>query len=258
MGDRISKIESRLDLLLKMIERFEDTICTKDDPYGILLVLFFERFSEHAQSVRRLTDSRDHILIARSIIEGGVILKWVIQPKDFEERKKRSKKYFDINYITLIERLEAQGKKDDPQYKEIIETVKNLVMGSEGLLSGKDRDNLQKGLPLSFKQFIVRLTDKTLGQIIKDDESLDNGIYERNYNNMCGFHHWNVFYMLHTVTEEGYVRYGKTNEHDYEQSLMTAFFVLAEVSQHLSMNFNLKKEFEISQLASNLVQEMKR
>lgn len=253
MKDQISIIESHFELLLKIVKDFEKTKCAKDDVLGLLLVLFFQRFLEHSVSVRKLKDSRDHTLIARSILEGGIIMKWIMHPTDLEERKKRAFRYFRLRNVTFKERLDAQNRKEHAQHKK---TVESYLLNHKDLFDEKDYAKLQQGLPISFQSFIVRLTGKSLGKVVEEIKSLDKKVYSGNYSNMCGFHHWNPFYMMYSVSEDGQIQYGKTDEPELIQSFSTSFFILLETSYQLSIHKHLGKESEINKLGNNLTRAL--
>jgi hypothetical protein len=253
MKSRITIIESHLKLLQRIVYRFEETRCQMDDTTGFLLVLFFQRFLEHCDSVCKLKESRDHTLIARSILEGGVILKWVIEPDDLDERKKRASRYFLLRNVTFLERLEAQNRKEHAKHKK---TVRQHLLSHRDLFDEKDYERLKNGLPISFQQFIQRLTGKSLKKVIEGIKKLDNKIYSGNYSNMAAFHHWNPFYMEYSISKDGLIQYGKSNDHNYEQSLSAAFFILAETAKQLSIHRHLGREAEIIKLGQNLIEQL--
>lgn len=251
MNNRIERIEKTRSALLKLTTGFESVKCAKHDPLRILLVLFLQRFLEHSKSIQVLNESRDHLLIARSVIEGGVILKWILNSKKNSEKSSRARKYFELTSVVRKERADANGIELNADQKL---AIKKPILATQDLLSPGEYNNVSIDLPISFVDFLNRLTDgMSIASIIKDVKTLDRDIYNKNYNYMSGFHHWNAFYMFAKYEENGIVVFGNTDHaKEYELSLMSSLVVLAETALQLSVYAGLRKERKIFKLIDDL------
>ena len=255
MDSRNKNILTHYNELLKIVRNFGRTKCIKDDYLGIVLVSFFQRFLEHSKSVHSLSKSRDHLLIARSIIEGGLILKWILQPNDMTIQNERAEDYLVLSkFLARYQRVCAMGDKADPKYKEALraELLKDGYRLTKSLYK-----NIESGLPLPFDAYVKMLTGMSLKKLIETIDSLDPDIYYRNYGYMSGFHHWNSFYMSIKYANGQSTYGGETDkEAEYELSAMTALFVFAETAKQLSQHYQLEKEEKIKDIVLGLVKSL--
>lgn len=252
MDSRNKNILTHYNELLKIVRNFGRTKCIKDDYLGIVLVSFFQRFLEHSKSVHSLSKSRDHLLIARSIIEGGLILKWILQPNDMAIQNERAEDYLVLSkFLARYQRVCAMGDKADPKYKEALraELLKDGYMLTKSLYK-----KIESGLPLPFDAYVKMLTGMSLKKLIESIDSLDPDIYNRNYSYMSGFHHWNSFYMSIKNANDKITYGGEADkEAEYELSAMAALIVLCNTAGHLSLHFELRKEEKIKNLVFGLI-----
>jgi hypothetical protein len=249
--EKIKILKKSLDEVETATNNFHNTKCEKDDFYGLLLVIFFLRLKEHLVSIRLLEQTRDHLLVARSVVEAGLLMHWIGQPETKVEQSKRAKKYIHHQFVTYLERLQAMGDKANPEH---IKAIQNLLHKTEDILKPYEYNGLIFNEAIEILPLLERLTleedikIKTLRQLIDSLPHLDKGIYERNYNAMSGYHHWNMFHQHATINEEGVLFFCASQEIrdlDYSLSLKAITTVLAECAFRLSEYFSLGKESEI-------------
>lgn len=251
MNVQIDRIEKDTDKLIELTKGFDEVKCLTDDYLGMLLVGFFRRFKRHAKTIRLLSGDRDHLLIARSVIEGGFILRWVLEQASLEERKKRAKKYFDL--MERARYVSVQDSKDMIRL-ELIEALGQRLKEKNEILKKGEKEKIEKGEKISFSNFFKTLTGNDLRQFAESHKKdFDEKIYTKIYSYMSGFHHWNSYYMWVALSNDT-IDYNEETSHEreYVLSLMTAINVWGKCAIELSQRKRLDKEKRIFSLVNTL------
>lgn len=233
--DSLPHIIKTVRLLMKEAKKAEEIHCDFTDYYGLYLLKFTARFLQHSHSIIRLGKSKDCWLIARSALEGLVILNWISEK--VELRNDRAKRYALLSWkeeYSHLHNMEILGI--DPR------ELMTYSLAKEGLLKNIDSlglteqekknliDSISDDKKLKFIPFIQQLMDKTIKQsfeaylpLTKPD--IPEYFYILFYDTFSEYHHWNVR-TLFSVEVQGRVRFIHGGEGSLAFALEPAFLSL--------------------------------
>lgn len=247
----LPRIIRSVESLMKEVSVGEALKCDSTNNYEICLLKFSARFHEHATSIIALGKSKDGWLIARSILEGLVILNWISE--DVYKREERARKYI-LSALTE-EYLHLRKLKDIGinlptlnlygRIKSDIE--KNL---NDLGLSSENKKAFASDKEFNSEFFISRLTG--CGSIKKAFEKYlplekpkrPTYYYVLFYNFFSEYHHWNSRTLRANMVADRLL-YIHGGDDIYGHALEAAFVSLHRILTLLNEKFNLKKSKKI-------------
>jgi hypothetical protein len=225
--------------------------CNTTDSYGRILLVFAARFFGHTDSLLNLDASKDCLLIARSMIEGFVILLWVTE--DADKCQSRAEAYFHLGpieeYVHLHRLHNDLGISLDSftyiRTKQILSSVMARLP-----LNEKEREAIQRDQPIEHKHFIERLTGLSIKALFKKYLPLENPkrpeyYYVLFFNVLSDYHHWNSRVMPSLVTENELLHYCQEDEEYFALALEIAFRALHRVLFLANQHFELGRGLEL-------------
>lgn len=129
---------------------------SRADDFGFMCLCFLSRQVEHAESIRSLHPSRDTVLVARSMIEGAMMLLWAASDPS---RALRWRRFMSIENWRLVRRRETAGRRVPDSSRQRMKEALNQV-GSE-FLNTIARKHVAKGAPLPIDPYVRKWTDGT-------------------------------------------------------------------------------------------------
>jgi hypothetical protein len=254
-GQALQIAKKTLEELVDKTKSFQDIKYRDKDQYGFILIVFFKRFFEHYNSLSLLEGKRDALLISRSILEGGVLLRWIADPDDLVEKNKRATNYQDLYLIELqktFERLEPEQNKD---FRQAFQIILQNSYNSSHLIDPKEYNDFTLGDKLKKTSFLKRLTgyDSIADLFSSFDSQI---IYAKDYSYISGYFHWNPLRI--GMYLDGHNNIG-LKQMSNNESLLCFFHCLSVLTlstKEISLNFDLNMHGEISEMFNECAKKL--
>lgn len=182
----LPEIEAWSDGLVQIAKAAMDSdqLRVTKDPFRLFCLSFLTRQFDHVASLVSLHGHRDMTLIARSMLEGMVILMWVSK-----NARARAAQWRDFTYVhdwRMFRRHRQQGKYvDEDDWRRVLEGLKQY---GPQFYSSKARDRLDKGETLPDDPYRGNWIGKKYYQLFDEVDLLD--WYEKFYAPFADWHHW--------------------------------------------------------------------
>ena len=182
----IPKLRKFANKILKLAEEIKskDIGFNHDDNFAFMSLLFFRKQVTHMKSILALKESRDVILIARSMLDGLCQLLWVNKnPKDRAYRWRTFKAVLDWR---MMQQIIQAGKKVSPTYRKDIE--KGLQDYGEQFYTKEAKRRKREGEKLPKDPYFKNWTGRSIRQIWECIGAKE--LYLRLYKPFSEWHHW--------------------------------------------------------------------
>ncbi len=203
--DRIGRINDNIRFLRKEADKLTSLTVGSDEYYNVVVLGFLNRMSSQIGTVQEIPFRKDALLIARSVLEGYVILNWL--SRNVRERRRRVQRYREIHRLNLLVRYDQiiegmkAGTVEQRKEKRRLKKVRTAFVGQivtecTHVLSVKDIEAIRAGKALPHKEFLERLIGKRtsirklfrLAQ--KQKGTISGEAYRRGYGPLAQYHHW--------------------------------------------------------------------
>jgi hypothetical protein len=185
-NDAIPLFKNSLQELVELTGNYLQLDLLEDDYYGNLLIGFYKRMLRHIGSLVTLHKSRDVLMIARSIIEGEGLIKWIGKESELNEQNRRARRYLDL---FLIEATQYRGQSLSADQKEELQEILIKTFSSSDIVTTEECNDLAIEPSFGNIRFLERLTGyRTLHSLF---EYLDAENEYTQYALMSSYLHWN-------------------------------------------------------------------
>jgi hypothetical protein len=251
-SDAIPMLESDLDNLVQFTTEFQHLSYQSGDHYGFILVVFYKRMLEHYKSLCLLKGNRDILLVARSILEGGVLLRWIGDGTDKSVKNKRAIKYQDLFFIEITKHLDRYKQLKNDGSNPFYHIIK-LSYNDNELIRPKEFNDIMLGDTLDNESFIKRLTG--FGSLYKLYSSFRDDKGYVNYAYMSEYLHWNPLRMGMYV-KDSFIGLKEINSLETVTALAIAYFVFSSNTDELSRHFQLGKEERLQEMYNDFIPKL--
>ena len=182
----LPEIEGWSDRLMQIANAVGDSdqLWVTKDPFRLFCLSFLTRQIDHVASLVSLHGHRDMTLIARSMLEGMVILMWV--SKDSEARAAQWRDFTYVHDWRMHRRHRQQGNPvDEEEWNRVVE---GLEQYGPKFYSSKAQDRLDNGETPPNDPYRGSWIGKKYYQLFDDVDLLD--WYEKFYAPFADWHHW--------------------------------------------------------------------
>lgn len=209
---------------------------------------FLSKQITHMDSILLLKDSRDSLLIARSMLEGLVLLMWTAG-----ESKERAKLWKSYAYVVDYKTIKRKGKEnvDAAKVKSTNDGFKNYK--DLRFKISEEFENIEKTErnykwvwhPCSLRGLFKKVGGRLL--------------YDVPYKYMSNWHHWNLAGLAEAFTrgENENIIFSPFSEKAFKISLLTAFQSLYEILKLGEKYFNFGLSEELKKVYESYVNFMK-
>jgi Family of unknown function (DUF5677) len=250
-AEKLVKVRAHVEILFKIMHTFPQLSAEPRNALQYVLLVFFRRFMESMKTVYDHSDLRDNLLIARSVLEGIALLKWIL--RDPTQKEKRARDYMGIQRIEL--QLRVQRMKDDGfnwSQSQIDGMKAEISKLSNELIPPEELQNfLVFDEPLRHKKFLERLTGGTIKDLILAAGHKD--VYDKTYSMLSGYHHWNPYQLCGCLDEKGELAsYGTLPSESFD-SYLCCFVSMVECAAEVAQEYKLSQYYEIATLEKSFM-----
>jgi len=182
----LPELEGWSDRLMQIAQDVinSDGLTLTKDPFRLFCLAFLTRQIDHVSSLVSLHGHRDMTLIARSMLEGMVVLMWV--SKNPASRAAQWRNFTYVHDWRMYRRHRLEGKPvGEEDWNSVLEGLE--VHGSR-FYSSKARDRLNRGETLPDDPYRVNWIAKRYYDLFKDVDLTD--WYRKFYAPFADWHHW--------------------------------------------------------------------
>jgi hypothetical protein len=211
-------------------------------PFRLMCLAFLSRQVDNVGSLIALHGHRDMTLVARSMLEGMVILMWV--SKDPHERAALWKDFSFVHDWRMFRRQKREGRPVTEQDWNAVETGLKTV--GPKYYSRNSLACIKKGLPLPDDPYRWNWMGLKWHEIFKDSKLTD--WYERFYAPFADWHHWGAASLVQSISrgDEGIV-YSSERADDTVYALLISISSLHVTIQIADRELHLRLGAELGQ-----------
>jgi hypothetical protein len=217
---------------------------SEDDPFAFMTLAFLSKQRTHAQTILSLGNSRDSLLVARSMLEGLMLLLWT--ERKVEERAPQWRAFALVHDWRLFQRLKSQG---DPFDQAKLDETELRLRGYRSLVFRKGAlKDLSAGKPLPADPYRNHWPSVTLEDIF--NELGQPLLYGGLYSYFCAYHHWAITGFIGSLRRsQSSVGYTALNQDDGVMALVIAISCLTQTAQITNTVVPFCPEEELQQLS---------
>lgn len=188
-----------MEIASDVLERNEMRITSQ--PFRLMCLSFLSRQVDHVGSLIALHGHRDMMLIARSMLEGAVMLMWVSE--NSESRSARWRDYAYVHDWKMLRRHQREGRlvsEDD-----LSKVEKELEKVGKQFYTRKARKRDERSEPLPDDPYVYGWLGHSWYKLFQKVQLPD--WYERFYAPFSDWHHWGAASLMGSVkkTEQGFL-----------------------------------------------------
>jgi hypothetical protein len=151
-----------------------------------MLIVFAAKQIEHANSLLKLGDTVDTVLVARSMLEGLAQLLWAMK-----QPKRRPLMWRAFAYVLdwrLLQKQRSEGMAIDKETERRV--MQNIQRHKRFFLTKEAKETIAKGKPLPTDPYVRRWYSESESNIFRD---IGGGeLLEKAYGPFSEWHHWRI------------------------------------------------------------------
>ncbi|NUM80744.1 hypothetical protein HUU42_08055 [bacterium] len=250
--DELPILEKLLQEVINLVDETLHSIkINEKDAFGLMCVSFVIKQKEHANSILILKTRKDVGLIARSMLEGIVLLKWV------EKNKKRASRWMAYAWIEdwrLLRQKDSNGEHIQESSRKEIEIA--LKKYGERFYNKEAKECKKRSKPLPDDPYVHNWLGPKLYTIFNDVE--ESITYGNLYSRFSDWHHWNIKGIGQMISRtDQSIKFSTESNIEFASALSAAFKSLLETLNIIDKYFSCEQSDRISDLLNEFCEWFK-
>lgn len=221
------RFREHLERVVNLIAAYKESKkYDENDHFAFMALTFLSKQHTHARTIATLQDSRDSLLIARTMLEGLMLLLWTeLEPA---ERALQWRAFAIVHDWRLFQQLVARG--ESFEQAKLDETELRLKGYRKLVFKPGALKDLSAGRPLPPDPYRKHWPTVTLEDIFNEvgEPQLYGGIYAH----FCAYHHWAITGFVGSLRRnQSYVGYVDVNPTDGIMAVLCAAACLTQTAQ---------------------------